>query len=166
MIVVIVIIGLITAITVAVFRGESPVRLMDRAALEFQDFCMRVRYQAMEKGTDRLVAFDPENKVFLMREASDNSSAETAFYDSQVSSMFQWKLPEEFEFDNTSSASPLSETDYEDTYETFEVFRFFPDGSASGKRRLVFQYKSITRTFEISSLTGQVRITNETEGGI
>ena len=67
LIVVISVMLLVLGLAVTSFRGESPARLLERSTLEFESFCAAVRYQAMEKGEDRIVVFVPETRVFRMR---------------------------------------------------------------------------------------------------
>ena len=54
----------------------------------------------------------------------------------------------------------IEENDSDEEYT--ELFRFFPDGGASGKRELIFRYNSLQRKFLISPLTGKLYI-EETE---
>ena len=61
------IIALATGLAVSTLRTESPVQKLARAGLQFEEFCMRVRFQALENGADRIVAFHPEEKRFFMR---------------------------------------------------------------------------------------------------
>ena len=65
LVVVIAIIAITTTLAVSAFRGESPVQKMNNAALGFESWCARVRYAAMENGADRIVAFNPDERVFL-----------------------------------------------------------------------------------------------------
>ena len=39
-----------------------------------------------------------------------------------------------------------------------ELFRFFPDGGASGIRELTFSVKELKRSYRISPLTGQLSL--------
>ena len=51
----------------------------------------------------------------------------------------------------------------DDSGEEFtELFRFFPDGGASGTRELIFRYQSLQRKYVISPLTGKLYV-EETE---
>lgn len=177
LIVVIAVLSLVLAVVASSFRGESPGRLMASAAIEFETFCSRVRFQALENGEDRIVAFDPEKKLFFaavptdlerddevmiaegdkedeeelkQRKNVEKSSAETA--------RIKWKLPDKFVLDEEEL--DLSEVN-DDGW--IEIFRFFPDGGASGKRKFQMEYKTARRFFEISALTGKI-ITQEGKG--
>ena len=48
------------------------------------------------------------------------------------------------------------------------VFRFFPDGGASGQRKMIFRYKNLTKVVEIGMLTGvsRIRDANDEEIGV
>lgn len=174
LIVVIAVLSLVLAVVSAAFRGESPGRLMASAAIEFETFCARVRFQALENGEDRLVAFDPEKKLFFAAvptnlerddevriEEGDKEDLEEAEKRKQIpestaeNAKLKWKLPDKFELDE--EALDLSEVN---DHGWLEIFRFFPDGGASGTRKFQMVYKSAARTFEISALTGKM-ITRE-----
>lgn len=155
LIVVMVIISMTTAIAVTVFKGESPARLLERSSFEFESFCSRVRYQAMENASDRAVVYDQENRRFLMKIPSHNDSSEDEYGDENI---FAWNLPEEFDFTNASPGNSYGNDFTEDFYGMIEIFRFYPNGSAEGSRRLVLQYRNMRRTFEVSGLTGFIRM--------
>lgn len=61
------IIALAVGLAVSTLRSESPIQQLNNAALQFEEFCMRVRFQALENGADRIVAFHPEEKRFFLR---------------------------------------------------------------------------------------------------
>ncbi len=134
------IMGLLAMIAVPLLRSPSPASVLEQAGLDFSTFCSRVRYQAMESGADRIVAFDPETHSFIMLEPGASEEEETA-------PELKWKMPEDFEFHDESQA-----LDPESLYT--EVFRFFPDGGASGIRKLRFRYGKFTKEFQVSLLTG------------
>ncbi len=194
LIVVISVMLLVLGLAVSSFRGESPARLLERSTLEFESFCAAVRYQAMEKGEDRIVVFDPEARVFRMRipasadgeemfrigsngfsgdpslfsltvsaEEEEEKEERGMMEEDGASSSMKWILPEafEFEWDSCSGSFPDSPEGEEEEY---ELFRFFPNGSAAGKRKLSFRMKGMTRTFEVSALTGLLRVTEESSG--
>ena len=52
LVVVISILALASSLAVATFRGESPARQMENASLQFEAFCAKVRFNAMENGED------------------------------------------------------------------------------------------------------------------
>jgi len=45
--------------------------------------------------------------------------------------------------------------------EELDVFRFFPDGGASGSHKLVLKLGGLQKVFHISKLTGRVMIDEE-----
>ncbi len=140
LVVVIAIIAITTTLAVSVFRGESPVRKLENSALGFEAFCARVRYSAMENGSDRVVAFDPSAKRFV----AENPDGET---DGEGRAAM-WELPADFELDSEIDAVDPGERG------TVEVFRFFSDGSASASRDFLLRYRKFQRRFAVSPLTG------------
>lgn len=164
LIVVMTVMVLAASMAVAVFRGESPARKIEKASLEFEEFCARVRFQALESGEDRLVVISPETRVFRMKipeEFQPKEGTEEFPDDGLKPAEIEWTLPENFSFGE--NLDQLGEEIADDG--TVELFRFFPDGSASGKRKLEFRYGDLLRTFEISTLTGRVTKTDEDEAG-
>lgn len=158
-IVVITVLTLASSLAVATFRGESPARQMENAALQFESFCAKVRFNAMENGEDRIVLFNPDSQQFLSRipdEFLPDDAAEQAAAEETKSFLPKWKLPENFNLErNRFDPSEISEDG------TIEMFRFFPDGGASGRRSLELKYKNLRRTFDISPLTGLLTSTEE-----
>ena len=133
---VMVILGLLASLALPMLRDADPSERMRQTALEFESFCARGRFQAVEQGGDRVLCFDPDRKCFFFRDPDSDAQEEP-------SSSFRWKLPENFEFPDAGDGGP-----------ELEIFRFFPDGSASGMRRLVFRCSNEVRVFEITPLTG------------
>ncbi len=176
LIVVFAIVAVLLGIAGAKLRPESPALKMERVTAEFLSFCAKVRYQALEKSTDKLVVFHPESGTFYMKDPQKSIGTVEAF--DSVENLFEadmpetfdqsalsYQLPEEFDFDADSmlqlnAAEELAESGDD----TVEIYRFFPDGGASGFRSLVLQYKSIARHFKISVLSG--RVTWEESEGI
>lgn len=146
--VVMAIILLAAGIAVAAFREESPYRKLESTALEFETFCAGVRYQAMEHGEERIVAMDADNRKLIMQ-IPDKKNDE---FEEGPKVRTEWSFPEDFSLDleNSSESEPL------------ELFRFFPDGGASGMRQLIFKYKNLEKKYTISPLTGRI-FAEETE---
>lgn len=162
LIVVMTVMVLATSMAVAVFRGESPARKVEKASLEFEEFCARVRFQALESGEDRMVVISPETRVFRMKipeEFQPKEGEEVLPEDGSKPLEIEWALPENFSFGE--DLDQLGEDVADDG--TVELFRFFPDGSASGKRKLEFRLGDLLRTFEISALTGRITKTDGNE---
>lgn len=151
MVVVVAIIAVSTSLAVATFRGGSSTQLLSRAGWQFEEFCARVRFQAMETGRDRLVVYEPDKRCFRGKYADETEPGG----DADEKTLQRWALPEEFTFNAEQVAvEPAPEAE-------IPLFRFFADGSASGKRRLVFKYRERARYFIISPLTGRLRQSEE-----
>ena len=145
-VVVIVIMVLTGAVAVSAMRTDSTSRLIRRTTNEFRSLCSRVRYKAMEMGEDRMVVYDPEKRIFSMARHTQNLEEEMDYEDGFVPlDGAKWELPEEFEL-TTDENRPL------------EVFRFYPDGGASGKWNLTLAVagKDIAMEISVAKLTGAV----------
>ena len=145
-VVVIVIMVLTGAVAISAVRSDSTSRLIKRTAGEFRSLCSRVRYKAMELGEDRMVVYDPETRLFSMGRPVRNQEEYLEYEDGFVPlEGAKWELPEEFEL-TTEENRPL------------EVFRFYPDGGASGKWKLNLACKGKDRVMviEVAKLTGAV----------
>ena len=157
LIVVMTVMFLAAGMGVALFKGQSPARKLDNAALEWEEFCARVRYQALESGEEREIVYNPETRLFKMKEPppDENPDAEDL-----PKSRIEWKIPEEFELGKEFPA-PDEEPD-EDGF--LPMFKFYSDGGASGYRKLELQIGELRRVFEISALTGRMIELREEEG--
>ena len=130
----------LAAMAVPMLRSPSASSRMEETALEFQSFCGRVRYQAVEKGEDRAVCFDPAINEFYLSDPADPEAERSSI---------RWKLPEGFEY------SPDTETNAgAEAGDGVELFRYYPDGGASGTRVLVMRCGNVRREFRVSLLTG------------
>ena len=144
-VVVIVIMVLTGAVAISAMRTDSTSRLIKRTTSEFRSLCSRVRYKAMEMGEDRMVVYDPEQRMFYMARPTRDQEEAMEYEDGFVTLDTKWELPEEFEL-TTEENRPL------------EVFRFYPDGGASGKWNLNLAVAKSDRVMVISvaKLTGAV----------
>jgi len=82
-VVVVAILSLTAALASTRFGGESPSRLLDNALTEFEGFCGRVRYRAVEEGLDWVVRYNAETRRFtairqMRRETKVRRSSEDA----------------------------------------------------------------------------------------
>ncbi|MBR2364197.1 MAG: hypothetical protein IKA79_03250 [Lentisphaeria bacterium] len=167
LVVVIAIVVLSLGFVVSTFRGESAARLLEQSALGFETFCARARFQAQEHGEDIIVCFSPVTKEFVTKRtlSEEELAAEERRRENVKEgeeppppppAVLKWKLPEK-------TVVPEEEFAEEDAGEdhTFEVFRFFPDGGASGIRKFKLQCKNLSRTYDISPLTGLLVTVNE-----
>lgn len=153
-VVVIVIMVLTGAVAVSAMRTDSTSRLIRRTTADFRSLCSRVRYKAMEMGEDRMVVYDPETRVFSMGRPTRNQEEYLEYEDGFVPlEGAKWELPEEFEL-TTDENRPV------------EVFRFYPDGGASGKwnLNLAVEGKDIVMEIGVAKLTGAV-VSRETTRG-
>ena len=149
--VVIVIMVLTGAVAVSAMRTNSTSRLVRQASADFRSLCSRVRYKAMEMGEDRMVIYDPERHLFFMgRPVANQEEALEYEYGFVPLNTAKWELPEEFEL-TTDSSDPV------------EVFRFYPDGGASGTSlNLGCQGHSVM--IGVAKLTGAVITYDRGEG--
>ena len=141
------IISIATGLAVSTFRDESPIRKLQRACLEFEAFATGIRYQAMESGEERIISLDPEgNRLAVTTPLTEEEKAEDAGDILPENIRTFWKFPEgiSLEQENLSDG------------ELLELFRFFPDGGASGTLELIFKYRSLERHYTISPLTGRL----------
>ena len=137
---VMVILGLLASLAVPMLRSPDPFERIRQAALEFEAFCARGRFQAVEQGRDAVLCFDLERKRFYFRDPDADD-----LFSGEPGPSRSWKLPDDFEFDESHAEG-----------DELEIFRFFPDGGASGMRSLVFRCGSAAYRFEISPLTGSL----------
>lgn len=144
---VITVMALAAGIAVSTLRGPSPARQMESASLEFETFCAGVRYQAMEHGEERIVFLDVNNRQLLMKKPESDELQEEP---DEIRT--KWTFPEEFTLEIENDTGE----------ELFELFRFFPDGGASGLRELDFRCRSLQRKYTVSPLTGRL-ISEEAE---
>ena len=162
LIVVMTVMFLAAGMGIAFFRGQSPARKLDQAALEWEEFCARVRFQALESGEDREIVYDPENRLFKMKipENDPDTSSDDAEEPDPPLSKIEWKIPEDFELGQ--DFPPPDEEPEEDG--TLPMFKFCSDGSAFGRRKLELRIGELKRSFEISTLTGRMIEIREDEG--
>ncbi len=153
--VVVVVVLLLTAggVAVVALKPESPHRKLERVALEFQHFCARARFQAIENGSDRAVVYVMDDDVFAMCDPLELDEATTP---DTSNAMFRWRLPEDISLDADSLR-------LESDKAWLELFRFFPDGGACGLRKFILSYKDSGLVLEISALTGELRARERTE---
>lgn len=160
LVVVLAVVMISLGIVVAAFRGESAARQLESAGLGFETFCARARFQAQEHGEDIIVCFSPVTKNFITKRAlsEDELAAEERkrleHTDGEEAlppppAVLKWKLP-----DNTVINEENFSAEEAGEDGMYEIFRFFPDGGASGIRRFKLQCKALSATYDISPLTG------------
>lgn len=162
LVVVIAVIGISLGFVIATFRGESAARLMEQAGIGFETFCARARFQAQEHGEDIIVCFSPLTREFTTKRAltaeeleeEEQSRREVREGEEPLPdppAELKWKLPDRTEISEEDFAA-----DEEGDDQRYEIFRFFPDGGASGIRKFKLQCRKLSRTYDISPLTGLV----------
>ena len=172
LVVAIAIIALTLAVAVASLRGESPAQKMERTINEIAAFCARVRFRAAEEGRDWVLKYSPVEGNFYATavseeegeenivpgDASGKHIAEKKAVDPDAPPMprMDLKLDKSFTFETAEGAEGELSAE-----EELEVFRFFPDGGASGSHKLLLKLGGMQRVFHISKLTGRVMIDRE-----
>ena len=134
------------AIAVSTMRSDSTERIIRSATNDFRSLCSRVRFKAMEMGQDRMVVYVPEERMFYMaRPVANMEEALEYEYGFVILKTAKWELPKEFEL-ATDENDPI------------EVFRFYPDGGASGRWKLTLAFADRDRAvvIEVAKLTGSV----------
>ena len=147
-VVVIVIMVLTGTIAIGAMRTDSTSRLIRSTTNDFRSLCSRVRYKAMEMGQDRMVVYYPEERMFYIARPIANQEEAMEYEDEgfvTLKDSFKWALPKEFEL-TTDENRPI------------EVFRFYPDGGASGKWNLTLAVagKDLAMEISVAKLTGAV----------
>lgn len=167
LVVAIAIITLTLAVAVSTLRGESPAQKMERTVHEIGAFCARVRFRAAEEGRDWVLKYDPEEGKFFAEAVSgeedgnivpgDDSgkhvSEKEQDSDAPPLPRMDLKLDKSFSFETAEGAESQLPNG-----ELLEVFRFFPDGGASGSHKLVLKLRNMQKVFHISKLTGRILI--------
>lgn len=172
LVVAIAIVTLTLAVAVASLRGESPAQKMERTVYEISAFCARVRFRAAEEGRDWVLKFNPEAGRFYATAVSEEEGEENivpgdesgkhvsqkneADPDAPPLPQLDLKLDKSFTFETAEGIEGQLHNG-----EELEIFRFFPDGGASGSQKLVLKLGGMQKVFHISKLTGRVLIDGE-----
>lgn len=175
-VVVIAIIVILIGVATVTMRRDSSTAKFEQAVREFEAFTARARMQAMELGRDRVIVFIPADRTFVAGDVvEDLPSSDGDVTPVEVPEEFRiyeagemvnplpeeglaklsWTLPADYEF---AAAEFNSDYDYD---EELEIFRFFPDGAASGRRKFTMQHRNIKKVMAISPLTGLMRVVEE-----
>ena len=152
-VVVVIVIMLVTGgIAISAMRTDSTSRLIKRSTSEFRSLCSRARYKAMEMSEDRLVVYVPDEHMFYMaRPVANEEEAMEYEYGFVILKAVKWELPEDFEL-TTEDNDPV------------EVFRFYPDGGASGTS-LTLGCKGHSVMIGVAKLTGSLVTYEGSEDG-
>ncbi len=176
-IVVMAVISLSTALAVSSFRGESAARAMENFALNLESYFARVRYRATEEGNTWEVYFDAPSRTFSAcrrmtaaeyRELEENEEAPPP--------VLRWSYQEKFTVSSIEMGeeaeveiidrklTPREIRQQEEDMANAEyipsgirMFFFYADGYVGGSgNRLAVSCGNLSRSFEVSPLTGRV----------
>ena len=157
MIVVLAIMVIAIAVVASAFRGDSPSVILDNAALDFESYLAQVRYRAAEAGRDYVVSY-PGGGTELI--ASPDYSREEL----QTLELENISTVEELKFKIPESCTMITESGAEKTLaqeSKLEIFRFYPDGGGSAANRPVLKCQNMSRSFDISFITGRLVVSEE-----
>ena len=150
--VVIVIMVVPGALAVSTLLTDSTARLVRSATNDFRSLCSRVRFKAMEMSEDRMVVYVPDEHTFYMARPVANQEESMEYeYGFVILNTAKWTLPEEFEL-------------AVDDNDPVEVFRFYPDGGASGTS-FNLACKGHAMEIGVTKLTGSMYSQSAGEGG-
>ena len=158
---VIAVIAMVMTIASVSLRSSSGSMTLTNALGEFKSFCAQVRSQAISTGRDRVIYFRAEDRTFHAGDPIEDE--EETFYtdwaaeelEAPALSTLEWVVPADFTLNEERFLLREQNGD-------LEVFRFFPDGAASGKSEFRMEYRGRSGTAKISPLTGVVVVS---EGG-
>ena len=176
LVVVIAIIALSTTFAVATLRGESDVQKLENVSVGLEEYFARVRYRATEEGETWEVYFNADTHSFAACRRMTAAEHEALTLDGEAPPpVLNCSFPE-------SVTVTGEEKDAENKVETVEkrvsiveqrrqdeeeanaeyipegvrMFYFYPDGFVGGGHRLEIKCGDLTRTLEVSSLTGRL----------
>ena len=176
LVVVIAIIALSTAFAVATLRGESDAQKLENVSVGLEEYFARVRYRATEEGETWEVYFNADGRSFAACRRMSAAEHETRQLDGEAPPpVLSWNVPEsvtvtgeEKDVDNKVetvekrvSIVEQRRQDEEDANSDYvpdgvRMFYFYPDGFVGGTHRLEMKCGELTRTLEVSPLTGQL----------
>lgn len=157
MIVVLAIMVVAIAVVASAFRGDSPSVILDNAALDFESYLAQVRYRAAETGRDYVVKY-PYGGTELI--ASPDYSREE-LQDLELENV---STVEELKFKIPESCTMITESGAEKNLaqeSRLEILRFYPDGGGSAANRPILKCKEMSRSFDISFITGRLVVSEE-----
>lgn len=176
LVVVIAIIALSTAFAVATLRGESDAQKLENASVGMEEYFSRVRYRATEEGETWEVYFDADARSFAACRRMSFSEHEAQQLDGDAPPpVLRWSFPEAVtvtgeEKDAGNKVETVEgrvsiveqrrqdeeEANAEYVPEGIRMFYFYPDGFVGGSHRLEIKCGELTRTLEVSPLTGRL----------
>lgn len=176
LVVVIAIIALSTSFAVATLRGESDAQKLENASVGMEEYFSRVRYRATEEGETWEVYFDAAAGSFTACRRMTAAEHESQQLDGEAPPpVLKWSFPESVtvtgeEKDADGKVETVEkrvsiveqrrqdEDDANAEYvpEGVRMFYFYPDGFVGGNHRLEMKCGDLTRTLEVSPLTGRL----------
>jgi len=176
LVVVIAIIALSTTFAVATLRGEPDAHKLESAAVGLEEYFARVRYRATEEGVTWEMYFNADDRSFAACRRMTAAEHEARQLDGQAPPpVLSWKLPEKIEMTGEEKdADSRIETvekrvsvveqrrqEEDDANSEFvpegvRMFYFYPDGFVGGSHLLEMKCGNLSKTLEVSSLTGRL----------
>ncbi len=157
MIVVLAIMVIAVAVVAAAFRGDDPNIVLDNAALDLESYLAQVRYRSAEMGRDYIVKYPYGGAELIASPDYSREELEQMELDNEISvEEMKFKIPENCTMITESGAEKQLTQEA-----SLEIFRFFPDGGGSAANRPVMKCNELSRSFDISFLTGRLRVSNE-----
>ena len=157
MIVVLAIMVIAIAVVAAAFRGDSPQIVLNNSALDLESYLAQVRYRAAETGRDYVVKYPFGGRELIAspdysREELENIEPENVTPVEEL----KFRMPENCTMITESGAEKQLAQE-----QRLEIFRFYPDGGGSAANRPVMKCENLSRSFDISFLTGRLTVSEE-----
>ena len=149
MIVVLAIMVIAIAVVASAFRGDSPQIVLDNAALELEAYLAQVR--------DYVVKYPFGGKELIASPDYSREELETIELENVTSvEELKFRIPENCTMITESGAEKQLAQE-----QRLEIFRFFPDGGGAAANRPVMKCEKVSRSFDISFLTGRLTVSEE-----
>ena len=157
MIVVLAIMVIAIAVVAAAFRGDSPQIVLNNSALDLESYLAQIRYRAAETGRDYVVKYPFGGRELIAspdysREELENIELENVTTVEEL----KFRIPENCTMITESGAEKQLAQE-----QRLEIFRFYPDGGGSAANRPVMKCENLSRSFDISFLTGRLTVSEE-----
>lgn len=176
LVVVIAIIALSTSLAVSAMRGESDKQKLENFSLNLDAYFSRVRYRATEEGDTWEVYFNADKRTFSACRRMSAAEHEALTLDGEAPPpLLKFTCPENIEVTGTEKDADskvetvekrvsiveqrkLDEEDANAEYipEGVRIFYFYSDGFVGGRHLLEIKCGEISRTLEVSALTGRL----------
>ena len=157
MIVVLAIMVIAIAVVAAAFRGDSPQIVLENAALDLEAYLAQVRYRAAETGRDYVIKYPFGGKELIASPDYSREELETIELENVTTvEELKFRIPENCTMITESGAEKQLAQE-----QRLEIFRFFPDGGGSAANHPVMKCEKLSRSFDISFLTGRLTVSEE-----